>query len=258
MENTKKAWILSSLAFLLLLCAWELAASLSGWSAHVFPGPLQVLAGMGELAANGTLLRHSVASLYRVTAGFYLAVGLGIPLGIVMGYWTWMKMLINPLVQFLRPISPLAWIPLAMLWFGIGDKPAIFLIFLSSFFPLVVSTTVAVSSINPVYFQVASNFNFSRWETITKIIMPAIIPSVVTALRITITIAWLVVVAAEMIAVQSGLGYLILDSRNALRMDYVMDGMIVIGIIGILLDYFMRKLGHIDTALWSTLGRHVS
>jgi NitT/TauT family transport system permease protein len=177
----------------------------------------------------------------------------GIPMGIMLGRLQTFQSLINPLVQFLKPISPLAWIPLAMLWFGIGDKPAIFLIFLSSFFPLVVSTTVAVGNINPTYFQVAANFNFSRWEIITKLIVPAIVPEVVTALRLSVTIAWLVVVAAEMIAVKSGLGYLILDSRNALRMDYVMDGMIVIGLIGLLLDTIVKRLGNIESAQWGTM-----
>ena len=125
-----------------------------------------------------------------------------------------------------------------------------FLIFLSSFFPMVVFTTVAVQRIDPVYFQVAANFNFSATDRIVKIIIPAIVPAVVTALRLTVTIAWLVVVAAEMIAVQSGLGYLILDSRNALRMDYVLDGMLVIGFIGLLLDWIVRQLGKIESAQW--------
>jgi NitT/TauT family transport system permease protein len=196
-----------------------------------------------------------VASLYRVTAGFYLAMILGIPLGILLGRLHFARWLINPVIQFLRPISPLAWIPLAMLWFGIGDRPAIFLIFLSSFFPLVVSTTIAVHHINPTYLQVAANFKFTRLETLTKVIFPAIMPEVITALRLTVTIAWLVVVAAEMIAVQSGLGYLILDSRNALRMDYVMDGMIVIGVIGLFLDALMKRLGKIESAQWGTSSR---
>ncbi|NOR51047.1 MAG: ABC transporter permease subunit [Gammaproteobacteria bacterium] len=200
-----------------------------------------VLDGFVELVANGELFKHSVASLYRVTVGFYLAALLGVPIGIVIGMSRTVSDMLNPLVQFLRPISPLAWIPLAMLWFGIGDNPAIFLIFLSSFFSLILATTIAVHSINPIYFQVAANFNFNRIELITKIVIPAIIPDVVTALRLTIAVAWLVVVAAEMIAVQSGLGYLILDSRNALRMDYVMVGMVVIGWIGLLLDSIMRK-----------------
>jgi NitT/TauT family transport system permease protein len=142
-----------------------------------------------------------------------------------------------------------------MLWFGLGDPPAIFLIFLASFFPIVVSTNIAVENIKPTFFQVAANFDFSRLEVMTKIIIPAITPEVITALRIAIAIAWLVVVAAEMIAVQSGLGYLILDARNALRMDYVMVGMIVIGTIGLLLDFIMRALGKIESAAWGKLAK---
>ncbi len=243
--------LLPFLAFALILLAWELISKHSGWSDQVFPGPTKVLLSMWELVQNGSLFKHSIASLYRVTAGFYLAIFFGLPLGIFLGRIKSANMLINPLVQFLRPISPLAWIPLSMLWFGIGDRPAIFLIFLSSFFPIVVATAVAVDSINPIYFQVAANFNFSRKEIISKIIIPAIIPDIITTLRLSVTIAWLVVVAAEMIAVQSGLGYLILDSRNALRMDYVMGGMVVIGIIGLLLDYIMRRLGRIELLNWS-------
>jgi len=216
----------------------------------VFPGPVQVMTSFWELLRSGELVKHAVASLYRVTLGFYLSAILGIPLGIFLGRLRIAKMLMNPMIQFLRPISPLAWIPLAMLWFGIGDPPAIFLIFLSSFFPLVVSTTIAVNRINPIYFQVAANFNLTSYEVITKVVIPAIVPSVVTALRLTVTIAWLVVVAAEMIAVQSGLGYLILDARNALRMDYVMNGMIAIGLIGLTLDGIMRRMGRIESASW--------
>ncbi len=248
-----KKIILPFISLLCVLSIWELATRFSGWSSNVFPGPIAVLVSMEELISNGKLLKNTVASLFRVSIGFSLAVVLGVPLGIVLGRLEVAKMLFNPVVQFLRPISPLAWIPLAMLWFGIGDPPAIFLIFLASFFPMVVSTSVAVESIRPTFFQVAANFNFSRREVITKIVIPAITPQVITALRLTITIAWLVVVAAEMIAVQSGLGYLILDSRNALRMDYVMVAMIVIGIIGLVLDFVMRSLGNIESTAWGRL-----
>ena len=249
-ETHPYARLIPFLGFILLLGIWDCLARFSGWSQQVFPGPFVVLLSMGELVFNGMLVKHTVASLFRVTIGFYLAALLGIPLGIALGMSKTTRSLTNPLIQFLRPISPLAWIPLAMLWFGIGDPPAIFLIFLSSFFPLAVSTTIAVDGVNPTYFYVAANFNFSRLEIITKLVIPAIIPEVVTALRMTVTISWLVVVAAEMIAVQSGLGFLILDSRNALRMDYVMDGMIIIGLVGLTLDYLMRKLGTIDAASW--------
>ena len=249
-EHGGRSWWLGLSAFLLIIVAWEILARYSGWSVQVFPDPLTVVLSMFELIGNGTLLKHTVASLFRVTSGFYLAVLLGVPLGILLGRIGMIWAFLNPVIQFLRPISPLAWIPLAMLWFGIGDPPAIFLIFLASFFPMVVSTTIAVHNINPIYFQVAANFNFSRKEILTRVILPAIIPEVVTALRLTVTIAWLVVVAAEMIAVRSGLGYLILDARNALRMDYVMDGMITIGLIGLVLDYIMKRLGRIESASW--------
>jgi len=244
-----KKYIYAVISFSLIVLLWQMVVVFSGWSVQVFPGPLVVFYSFIELVSNGALFNHSVASLYRVTTGFYLGAVLGVPLGIILGRSVTVKQLVNPVIQFLRPISPLAWIPLSMLWFGLGDKPAIFLIFLSSFFPIVVATTIAVNSINPIYFQVASNFNLSRLEMLTKIVVPAIIPEVVTALRLTIAIAWLVVVAAEMIAVQSGLGYLILDSRNALRMDYVMVAMIVIGLIGLLLDFIMYKLGKLEPML---------
>ncbi len=251
-ETEKKflAHILPFFGFAVLFLLWELLSRYSGWNSRVFPGPVLVLKSLVELIVDGRLLRHTVASLYRVTLGFYLAAIVGIPVGIAVGMTKSFRSIINPLIQFLRPVSPLAWIPLAMLWFGIGDPPAVFLIFLSSFFPMAVSTTIAVDNINPTYFYVASNFNFSRIETVFRLVIPAIIPDVITALRMTVTISWLVVVAAEMIAVQSGLGFLILDARNALRMDYVIDGMIVIGLVGLALDFFMHKLGKLESINW--------
>lgn len=251
----EKPMLIGVATFAVCTAIWQAVTWMGGMSQHVLPGPYQVMVSFWELLASGALIKHSVASLFRVTMGFYLAALLGIPLGILLGQLRPARLVMNPLIQFLRPISPLAWIPIAMLWFGIGDPPAIFLIFLSSFFPLVVSTTIAVQRINPVYLQVAANFGMSRREVITKIVIPAIVPATITSLRLTVTIAWLVVVAAEMIAVQSGLGYLILDARNALRMDYVLDGMIMIGLIGLLLDSIMRRMGHIESAAWGAVSR---
>ncbi len=248
----KRRVVLPLAALAVILLAWELTARYSGWSEQVFPSPSKVIHGMGELIASGALLRHSIASLFRVTAGFYLAVVFAIPLGILLGRMEVLNLMLNPVIQFLRPISPLAWIPLAVLWFGIGDRPAIFLIFLACFFPIVVATAIAARAINPIFLQVAANFKFNRWETMTKIIIPAIMLNVLTALRLTVAIGWLVVVAAEMLAVRSGLGYLILDSRNALRMDYVMVGMVMIGLIGIMLDYLMQRLTHLHPSLLRT------
>jgi len=250
MSDRIKHILLPLLVFVGAGVVWQLFSLLGGWRTDVFPTPLQVAVSMWGLVADGTLLKHTVASLFRVTVGFYLAVLLGIPLGMILGWWKTGQLALNSVIQFLRPISPLAWIPLTMLWFGIGDKPAIFLIFLSSFFPLVVSTVVSVNHVNSTYLRVAANFNLSKVETFTKIIFPAILPAILPALRISVGIAWLVVVAAEMIAVKSGLGYLILDSRNALRMDFVMDAMAVIGLIGIGLDRMISQLNKIESVSW--------
>ncbi|PIE72598.1 MAG: sulfonate ABC transporter permease [Deltaproteobacteria bacterium] len=255
MKLFSRSFFLPFLAFCGFGLSWSLASCFGGWNSQVFPGPLDVIASIWELTASGALIKHTIASLFRVTAGFYLAILLGVPLGMVLGRSNTLMCTFNPLIQFMRPISPLAWIPLAMLWFGIGDMPAIFLIFLSSFFPLVVSTALAVRSIEATFFQVAANFGLTTWEIISTIIFPAMLPTVLTSLRITLGIAWLVVVAAEMIAVDSGLGYLILDSRNALRMDCVMAGMIVIGLIGIALDTVMKRLGQPDIIMRKNISR---
>ncbi len=242
---------LPSLVFVLVI--WESIRRFGGFDSSVFPGPLETAAAMWELMRDGTLLRHAVASLFRVTIGFYLAVAVAVPLGICLGWWRSGFRFANALIQFLRPISPLAWIPLAMLWFGIGDKPAIFLIFLASFFPLLIHTIHAVDHINPVYFQVAANFGFTRSETISKVVVPAILPELLPALRISLGVAWLVVVAAEMIAVKAGLGYLILDSRNALRMDFVLDAMIAIGVLGLCLDWLIEQLRRVKAVAWGSV-----
>ena len=155
------AFVLSSVSFFSIGLLWWWLVDFYDINERVFPGPVLVFHSFWQLLIDGSLLKHTVASLYRVTVGFYLAAVLGIPLGIFIGRFLMAKKLLNPVIQFLKPISPLAWIPLAMLWFGIGDNPAIFLIFLACFFPIVVSTSIAVTSINKVYFQVASNFNFS-------------------------------------------------------------------------------------------------
>jgi NitT/TauT family transport system permease protein len=161
-------------------------------------------------------------------------------------------MAFNPLIQIFRPISPLAWIPIAILWFGVGDLAAIFLIFLGCFFPLVLTAINAVQSVPAVYVSAGRNFGLRRTGLVYRVLYPAVIPQLITGLRITLGVAWLVVVAAEMIAVSSGLGFLIVDARNAgNRYDLVVAGMVVIGIIGLLLDIGMRSLERVKSFRWS-------
>ncbi len=249
-RGTLRRRISSISGFVLLILVWEGAIRLFHVSHYKLPGPVDVGKGLLELAGSGVLLDHVIASLFRVTWGYFLAVVTAVPLGLVLGIWRGAREVINPLIQFLRPISPLAWIPIALLWLGVGDPPAIFLIFLSSFFPLVVFSMSGVESINVTYIRVATNFGLKGLELYMKVIFPAALPSIVTGLRITLGTAWLVIVAAEMIAVKSGLGYLIVDSRNSLRTDYVIGGMIVIGAIGLFLDHMIRKLEDLPGIRW--------
>lgn len=224
--------------------------ALFSWNSSTIPGIEQILHAFFELLGSGTLLKHCVASLFRVTTGFYLAIFIAVPLGIFLGRCQWIYRVVNPLIQFLRPISPLAWAPFAILWFGIGDVPAIFIIFLASFFPLLIATIKSTASIHPMYFQVAANLQLSRWNSFMNIILPAIIPNIILVLRVTLGVAWVVVVAAEMIAVKSGLGFLVIDGRNALRLDRVIVSMAAIGLIGLVLDLIMQRLEKIDSVRW--------
>ena len=217
----------------------------------IFPTPWAVVTGALELAEDGTLWEHISASLYRVGMGFGLAVLVGIPLGLWMGWVGGAYRTFNPIFQMLRPISPIAWIPLAILWFGVGDVSPIFLIFISSVFPLIVQTTSGVHTIDRRYLRAAANFGVSRAVLFRQVVIPAVLPEIIVGMRIGIGVAWLVVVAAEMIALRSGLGYLIMDSRNAgNRYDLVIAAMIIIGTIGLLLDGITRLLERLKTVKW--------
>ena len=233
----------------LFLLVWDLSVRLTG--SDLFPTPLQVLRGIVELAEKGLLLKYIVASLFRVMWGFTLAVLIGVPFGLVLGWYGRAFRAFNPMIQVFRPISPIAWIPLAILWFGVTDAAPIFLIFLASVFPITVSAIAAVQNMQPVYLRAAQNFGLSRGELFRQVIFRASLPQIITGLRIALGIAWLVVVAAEMIAVNSGLGYLIIDARNAgKRYDLVVAGMVMIGLIGLVLDLLVRQIEKLDEVRW--------
>lgn len=241
--------ILPFLAVTLFIVGWHLA--LSNHPASLVPRPAAVAAAIGELASKGLLLEYVVASLFRVTWGYLLGVAVAIPLGILLGLSKRGEAAFNPLIQLLRPISPLAWTPIAILWFGVGDLSAIFLILIASFLPMLAASMNAVRNVDPIYINAGRNFGLSNRRMISKILVPAMMPEMIVALRLTLGISWLVVVAAEMIAVNSGLGFLIIEARNTgNRYDLVVAGMVIIGAIGLLLDTVMRRLERIDAVRW--------
>jgi len=233
----------------LLIAAWWV--SVVATHSLIFPTPWAVVTGTVELVENGTLWRHIGASLMRVGSGFGLAVCIALPLGLWMGWVGGAYRTLNPIFQMLRPISPIAWIPIAILWFGVGDASPIYLIFISSVFPMVVQTTAGVHTIEKRYLRAAENFGVSRKTLFTHVVIPAVLPQIIVGMRIGLGVAWLVVVAAEMIALRSGLGYMIMDSRNAgNRYDLVVAGMIIIGLIGLSLDGIMRQLEGLRWVRW--------
>jgi NitT/TauT family transport system permease protein len=248
-ERNWLSWTLPGAVSALFLLAWHAAVRISG--SDLFPTPGQVALGIVELAQQGLLLRYVVASLFRVSWGFALAVVVGVPFGLLLGWYSRAFQAFNPLIQIFRPISPIAWIPVAILWFGVTDAAPVFLIFLASVFPITVSATAAVQNMQPVYLRAAQNFGLSRGELFRQVIFRASLPQIITGIRIALGVAWLVVVAAEMIAVNSGLGYLIIDARNAgKRYDLVVAGMVMIGVIGLVLDVLVRQLEKFDEVRW--------
>jgi NitT/TauT family transport system permease protein len=224
-----------------ILLAWQAGVVLT--QTKIFPTPFAVAQGLAQLAARHILGAYILDSLGRALTGYLAAVLLGVPLGMLLGVAPRLAAAVNPLIQMLRPISPLAWMPLAVIWFGVSNVAPIFLIFLASFFPVVVAATNAVRNVPPMYVQAARNFGLTELQILRRVIFPAILPRVLVGLRIAFGVAWLVLVAAEMIAVDSGLGYLIIDARNAgKRYDLVVGGMLLIGILGLLLDLALRRV----------------
>ena len=232
---------------LTVIAVWQLAVMLTG--ATIFPSPLDVLRGLNDLPHLVSYIRDS---LLRVACGYGAAVLLGVPAGLALGWWSSLARATNPLIQLLRPISPLAWMPLAVIWFGVSNAAPIFLIFLASFFPIVVATMNGVRNVPPVFVQAGRNFGLSTRALLTRVVFPAVLPRILVGLRIAFGVAWLVLVAAEMIAVDSGLGYLIIDARNAgKRYDLVVGGMLLIGVIGLILDSLIRRMERLRFVQWA-------
>lgn len=244
----------------IFVCIWQVTCEVKRYDAkqvdgtmrtvEVFPTPWSVLVEMRIPIGDGTLFKYAVSSLYRIAVGFTLASVIGIPIGLWAGWSTRVSLAINPLIQALRPISPIAWIPLAILWFGVKDASAIFLITLAAFYTIVTGTMAAVRAIPLVYVRSAQNFGLEGFELFRRVVFPAALPQIITSLRLALGIAWIVIVAAEMIAVDSGLGYLVMDARNASNYERVLGAMISIGLIGVGLDFAIRRLELFDEVRW--------
>ena len=243
-------WVLPLAVVAVLLALWFGVAAAGLFHASALPGPIAVWKGFGEEFRTGRLFRDIVTSLYRVSVGFGLAVAFGLPTGVWLGERAKPRTAFLPAMNFFRNLSPLAWIPFSILWFGVGDTSAIFLIFLAAYFPVVLATMSAVAGIPRVYYRVAQNYGLRGTDRLFQVTLPAIMPEVITTLRMSAGLCWLVVVAAEMIAGRDGLGFAIMDSRNGLRTDLLVVDMIAIGLIGVALDRVLLRLTRIPSVRW--------
>nr|WP_255584122.1 ABC transporter permease [Dietzia sp. ANT_WB102] len=198
--------------------------------------PAKTWSGFGDLLDRGVLLSDAAVSLYRLVAGLAAATFLGVPLGLWLGLRRTAEAVAGPLVQFLRMISPLSWAPVAIAVFGIGNEPVIFLVAAAAVWPILLSTSAGVNSIDPGYLDVARTMGASGWERLTRVVIPAVRPSILGGIRLALGTAWIVLVPAEMLGVRSGLGYQILNARDQLAYDQVMAVILVIGMLGFVLD----------------------
>ncbi|MDE1980841.1 MAG: ABC transporter permease [Betaproteobacteria bacterium] len=244
-----------------VLALWELV-SLTGWvNPKVLPPPHAVAARWWEYLAppqpydpeagsrlawllSGELVQDAAGSLYRVLAGFVVGTVLAVPTGLLMGTSSRIYGLCNPLLQILRPIPPIAYIPLSILWFGLGNPPAIFLIAIGAFFPVLMNTIAGVRSVDGIFLRAAQNLGAGRLTIFRRVILPASMPYVLTGMRVGIGTAFIVVIVAEMIAVNNGLGFRILEAREYFWSDKIIAGMLSIGLIGLAIDQGMSLLNN--------------
>lgn len=243
--------ILKYIILIALVALWQLVSFSPFFLHQVIPSPWETMLSMKALSLTGLphgyrLLSHIEQSLYRVLYGFFLALLVAIPLGIMMGWSRVLRELFTPLVEIVRPIPPLAWIPLAIFWFGIGLKSAVFIIFLGAFFPILLSTVSGVLSVDRVLIEAARTLGARRRDIYIKILIPAATPAIYTGARIGMGIAWMTLIAAEFTGVKSGygLGYMIMVARDIQRPDHIVAGMVIIGVIGYTLDICLRGVEH--------------
>lgn len=240
------------LGMLILLAIWQLVVLAGGFNESLLPPPRKVFESLVKLTADGTLLTHIAISLYRFACGYFSACIIAVVLGLILGRMKRLWAVIDPIVQLLRPVAPIAWSPFIILWFNLGNASAIVIIFIAAFYPVLLSTVSAVRKVDPFYLRVAENFEIGGASLLVKVILPAAFPYITNGLHIALGTSWIFLVSGEMIGAQSGLGYLIVDGRNLLRLDYVLVGIIVIGAIGMLLDRLIhlferwveKKWGH--------------
>lgn len=239
---------LSILIFLFIL--WVALSHHQIINQDSFPNFGDFLASSKTEIISGRFIKDLFASLFRWSCGFFLAAMVGIPLGLFLGKKPFVLNVFLPYLNTFRSLSPLAWIPFAVIWFGIGDLPVIFLIFLGSVFPLLFTTLSAVSGVPKVYDQLARDYSIIGGDYFFTILFPSVLPQIVSSLRLVAGLAWIVLVPAEMLAGKEGLGFAILDARNGLRTDLLVFNMIAIALVAQAIDVLLKRFNEHSQVRW--------
>ena len=241
-ESARRWWdtILAAGSVVAFLGAWEIAVSADMVNRLLLPSPTDVGRVAIEQVRSGELLGHVVVSLGRIASGFLIGAGAGIMAGVLIGTYRPLRTVVYPMVEVLRPIPPLAWIPLAIIWFGIEEASKVFLLSVTAFFPIFVNTYKGVRNIDPTLIRAARSLEMKSSGVMVKIAIPAAMPDITTGLRFSWSLVFAVIVAAEMIAAQSGLGFLVTDAMNLGRFDVVVFGIVVIGVLSVATDYLWQ------------------
>lgn len=230
-----------------LIGAWEALARLvlprldPLFAILVPPPSLAFMSGL-RAAVSGELLRHILASSERVLLAWSAVAVIAIPLGIAIGWWPRVNRFLGSIIEMVRPIPPIAWIPISILWFGIGMTQNVFIIMIGAFFPILINTVHGVRSVEPILIRAALNLGATPWKLLRKVVLYGALPNIFTGLRIGLGVSWMLVVAAELVAATSGLGFMIEDARNFLRTDIIFMGMVIIGCMGILMERILRRV----------------
>ncbi|HXV10263.1 MAG TPA: ABC transporter permease [Burkholderiales bacterium] len=230
-------------AMVAILIVWQLVITIFRPHVSLLPPPQLAARELWTLLASGELFVHAGTSLARVFSAWCITGAIAIPLGLAMGWSDRLEKIVDPFVELFRPISPLAWIPLAILWFGIGEAGKVFVVCVATFFPTLLSTIAGVKRIDPVLIHAGQVLGCSDQTSLfRKVIFPAALPSIVVGMRISFGTGWAAIIAAELVAARSGLGYLIANGMEILRADKVLVGMAMIGILGVAFDALFRFL----------------
>jgi len=226
-----------------LVAAWWTVSTyvLDRTTRALLPPPQDVVLAAWELARTGDLWRHLRDSIKREFVAFLWSTA-AIPLGIAIAWWKPVEDQVDPIIEILRPVPPLAWIPLSILWFGIGDVQNQFIIFLGCFFPILINTVAGVKGVEGNLVRAARCLGAGEAQVLWRVVLRAALPQIITGIRVGLGVGWMALVAAELVGANSGLGFLISDSRTVLRTDYVIVGMATIGVVGLAIDRTIRTI----------------